>query len=565
MASEPKHKRSSPAGPPISDDGGYQSSRESSSSEMGVIKRKNIVKGNEGGLKYICDVCSADITSTVRIRCAHAICNEYDLCVPCFSKGESSRDHDPKTHPFSVIEQHSIPIYTRDWGADEELLLLEGLEVYGLGSWSDVADHVGGFRTKEEVCDHYIKTYVESSKFPLPENADPKDLSLIEEIPREEFQARKKRRIEDRKDAAKSAAPATPKQKPTASVPACHEVQGYMPGRLEFETEFCNEAEEAVQHMMFDPGDGVNPRTGELEPEMELKMLVMNIYNARLTARTDRKKIIFEHELLQYRRNNIVDKRRTKEERDLHNKAKPFARMMNHQDFEAFTTNLEYEHNLRQAIGQLQDWRQMRIGDLKTGEKYEQEKQIRAQRPAATGAYDRLGGVRMPKTNPPIEIPAATTALTAPELPERLKTTSHPQPASSLARPPFSALPPSSTTLTPTKGPLTNGNTNVSVAPSSQLKPKYSIPPLNGTAPLKLANENTTDLHLLTKEEADLCSALRLMPKPYLAIKEGLIREAMKSGGSLKRKSAKEVCKIDPSKSARLFDFFVHSGWIQKV
>lgn len=32
---------------------------------MGVIKRKNIVKGNEGGLKYICDVCSADITSTV--------------------------------------------------------------------------------------------------------------------------------------------------------------------------------------------------------------------------------------------------------------------------------------------------------------------------------------------------------------------------------------------------------------------------------------------------------------------------------------------------------------------
>lgn len=419
--------------------------------------------------------------------------------------------------------------------------------MYGLGSWSDVADHVGGFRIKEEVCDHYTKTYIESSNFPLPENADPKDLSLIEEIPREEFQARKKRRIEQRKEEAKIAAPAAPKQKPTASVPACHEVQGYMPGRLEFETEFCNEAEEAVQHMIFDPGDGVNPKTAELEPEMELKMLVMNIYNARLTARADRKKIIFEHELLQYRRNNNLDKKRTKEERDLHNKAKPFARMMNHLDFEAFTTNLEYEHNLRQAIGQLQDWRQMRIGDLKTGEKYEQDKQIRALRPAPTGAFDRLGGVRLPKTNPPVEIPSATTALTAPELPERLKPAPHPRNPSSAAQPPSSAPHPGSTLVTPTKGPLTNGNTNISATPSSQLKPKYSVPALGGTAPLRLTNENATDLHLLTKEEADLCSALRLMPKPYLVIKEGLIKEAMKSGGGLKRKSAKEVCKVCPT------------------
>ncbi|KAL8763020.1 MAG: hypothetical protein Q9184_001107 [Pyrenodesmia sp. 2 TL-2023] len=562
MASGTPHKRRrSPS--PASSLSDHGSSKESFAEEMGVIKRKNIVKGNEGGLKYICDVCSADITSTVRIRCAQAACNDYDLCVPCFSKGETSRDHDPRTHHFSVIEQHSIPIYTREWGADEELLLLEGLEVYGLGSWSDVADHVGGFRTKEEVRDHYIETYIQSSKFPLPENADPKDLSLVEEIPREKFQARKKRRIEERKEAAKAAPPATPKQKPTASVPACHEVQGYMPGRLEFEVEHHNEAEEAVQSMQFDPGDGIDPRTGKLDPEMELKLLVMNIYNARLTSRADRKKIIFEHELLQYRRNNNLDKKRTKEERDLHNKAKSFARMMNHQDFDSFTVNLEYEHNLRQAISQLQDWRQMRIGDLKAGEKYEQEKQIRAQRPAPTGSLDRAGGIRVPKPTAPVETPSATTALCAPEIPERLKANHpHPPPAQPLTSIPHSS---SNPTSTPTKGPLTNGNTNIPATPSSQLKPKYSMPALNATTPLRLASENTTDLHLLTREEIDLCSALRLRPKPYLVIKEGLIREAMKSGGGLKRKSAKEVCKIDPSKSTRIFDFFVHAGWIQKA
>lgn len=32
---------------------------------MGVIRKKTITKGTEGGLKYICDVCFGDITSTV--------------------------------------------------------------------------------------------------------------------------------------------------------------------------------------------------------------------------------------------------------------------------------------------------------------------------------------------------------------------------------------------------------------------------------------------------------------------------------------------------------------------
>lgn len=59
-----KRKRSALARLPSSESGGRES-RETSCTDMGVIKRKNIVKGNEGGLKYICDVCSADITSTV--------------------------------------------------------------------------------------------------------------------------------------------------------------------------------------------------------------------------------------------------------------------------------------------------------------------------------------------------------------------------------------------------------------------------------------------------------------------------------------------------------------------
>jgi len=480
--------------------------------------------------------------------------------VPCFADGRFSRDHHPPTHPFSVIEQHSIPIFAEDWGADEEGLLLEGAETYGLGSWADIADHIGGYRDKDEVRDHYINTYINSSKFPLPEHASPADHALAREWPREKFQARKKRRIEERKEAAKNATPAVPKQKPTASVPSCHEVQGYMPGRLEFETEHLNDAEEAVQHMQFDPGDGINPRTGELDPETDLKLTVMDIYNSRLTARVERKKIIFEHQLLEYRENMRIDKKRTKEERELFNKAKPFARLMQKKDFDEFTADMEYELNLRQAIAQLQDWRQVQIGDLKAGEKYEHEKASRLAKAASMGTFDRFAtSSRMSKPVPPLEIPSTVAMLTGTEQPTR--------PQSSPQTIPHQ--PPLPNGLEASKDlPTTSGNTltnTTSNPPPIPHRAKFPTAPLSNVTPLKFGNEIVPDLHLLTSEEREICSILRIMPKPYIAIKESVFKEALKHGGVLKKKAAKEICRIDAAKGGKLFDFFVHSGWIAKA
>lgn len=453
--------------------------------------------------------------------------------MPCFAAGETSKTHDPRTHPFHVIEQNSVPIYTEDWGADEELLLLEGAEIYGLGSWADIADHIGGYRSKEEVRDHYIDTYINSPNFPLPARADPEDHTLQEEISKEEFQARKKRRIEERKEAAKTAPPATPKQKPTASVPSCHEVQGYMPGRLEFETEFCNEAEEAVQHMQFEPGNGLNPN-GEMEPEMELKMTVMEIYNSRLTQRTERKKILFEHNLLEYRKNTAQEKKRTKEEKELLNKAKPFARMMNHDDFEEFCKGLEYEHNLRLAISQLQEWRQYGITDLKSGEKYEQEKQQRAQRAVPQGSFDRFATSSRPsKQVQQPEGPTQASLLTTPELPLRFQ---------KAVKPTAAALEPSLPLNDFDRAFAAEGDPFETPQPAA--KTKYVIQPLNGVIPWKLENDGAPDLHLLTKEEVELCNTVHVQPKPYLVIKEALLKEAMKQNGSLKKKDARTICKV---------------------
>jgi transcriptional adapter 2-alpha len=410
------------------------------------------------------------------------------------------------------------------------------------------------------VRDHYISTYVESVNFPLPLHASPRDRALVEEIPREQFQARKKRRIEERKEKQKEEQKiaAQPKQKPTASVPSCHEVQGFMPGRLEFETEYFNEAEEAVQHMQFDPGDGTPAMNPEGQQELDLKMTIMNIYNERLTARVERKKIIFEHNLLNYKANQVIDKKRTKEQRDLINRAKPFARMMTHADYEELTTGLEYEHDLRHAINTLQEWRSMQITDLKAGEKYEIEKLSRTVRPPTNNHFgDRLASRGMNKPTPPVDVPTASTALVSNELTLR----------------PFDAsngltTPPSSETDDPVQP---NGTTNTTQTtqnghPTPQsTKYKYSTPSILGISALRFDEHNNADLHLLTPEEKDLCKTIRIHPKPYVMLKEAILQEAVANGGVLKKKGVQELCKtVDRNKLNKIFDFFVGSGWIGK-
>ncbi|KAK5070003.1 Transcriptional adapter ada2 [Lithohypha guttulata] len=525
---------------------------------MGVIRKATASRGSDGGTKYHCDVCSIDITSTVRISCADPACRDFDLCVQCFARGGRDKNHDPQTHPYRVVEQNSIPIYTDDWGADEELLMLEGSERYGLGSWADVAEHIGGYREKDEVRDHYIHTYIESSLFPLPELADPKNTEITERVPKEEFQARKKRRIDERKEAAKSAQPATPKQKPTASVPACHEVQGFMPGRLEFETEHLNDAEEAVQHMTFEPGEGIDPTTGEMDEETILKMTVFDIYNSKLMQRAERKKVIFEHQLLEYKKNQTLAKRRTKEENDLLHKAKPFAKMMNHDDFEAFTKDLLLEHNLRQAITQLQDWRRHGVTDLRQGEKYEQEKAARAIRIQPQGQFDRMTQYNPKRKEKETEnVPSEASRMVAPDLPLRFQRKPKTAPIFADSQPAveneFDKM-------------FAEGNgTESNSAPKA--KTRYVIQPLNGVTPWKLEEEKTLapDLQLLSEEEIQLCNVLHIRPKPYLALKEGLLREAMKQGGAMRKKEARGVCRIDVNKANRIFDFMTYSGWIMKA
>src|SRR5882762_10560596 len=80
-------------------------------------------------------------------------------------------------------------------------------------------------------------------------------------------------------------------------------------------------------------------------------------------------------------------------------------------------------------------------------------------------------------------------------------------------------------------------------------------------APLNLAN--SPSLHLLTPAEQTLCSSLRILPKPYLVIKETLVREYARRGGKLRRREARDLVKVDVNRTSRVWDFLVQAGFLQ--
>ncbi len=96
---------------------------------------------NEPGVQTECDGCLADLTHSIRIKCADPVCavgDGVDLCPNCFCSGNEFGKHkrghayrvevsNIRCNPFDLRlitlgllkELHSYPIFTEDWGADE--------------------------------------------------------------------------------------------------------------------------------------------------------------------------------------------------------------------------------------------------------------------------------------------------------------------------------------------------------------------------------------------------------------------------------------------------------------
>jgi len=115
-----------------------------------------------------CGYCRRALGADVRIECA--VCApRLLLCVECFHAGVSihTRGH-TAGHAYRVIDVGREALLEVGWRAGDELKLLEAMQLYGFGNWADIATHVGGGRTRQEVEAHYRRCYLESPNFPQP-------------------------------------------------------------------------------------------------------------------------------------------------------------------------------------------------------------------------------------------------------------------------------------------------------------------------------------------------------------------------------------------------------------
>ncbi|KNC99897.1 chromatin-binding transcription regulator ADA2 [Spizellomyces punctatus DAOM BR117] len=397
----------------------------------------------EFGQQFHCDACTKDISNLVRIRCAE--CPDFDLCVACFGHGaEPPGSSHLANHSYRVMEMLDFPIFEADWGADEELKLVTAIEQYGLGNWEQVAEQIGT-KNRRECAGHYERVYLKSDTFPIPNMSVQLDHT---------------KRLSHNRGPPKKI-PKT--ERPPSSVPGNHEIHGYMPGRREFEIECENDAEQLIKDLEFLETD--------TQQDTALKMAMFGIYNAALDRRAERKQFVFERELTDFRKLQQLEKKRSKEEKEVYQRMRVFSKMQTKQDFEDLMAGLLNEMKLRDEIAQLQEYRRMGLTSRRDIEPFERDKRDR-------------------------DVPRLTAA----------RFSNRHRDETPLPRTPITKPPPTPTPTTLARKPA---------------------------APLDISHAEGLDL--LTPTEQQLCTHLRLFPKSYLVIKETILKEYAKTGSLRRR------------------------------
>ena len=482
-----------------------------------VPKRKRVATENamtklnaSGGDRalFYCNYCQKDISNVVRIRCA--TCVGVDLCVECFSVGVELHPH-KAYHPYNVIDNMAFPLFTRDWGADEELLLLEAVEMFGLGNWTEVSEHVGT-KTKTECHAHYFDVYVKSPCAPLP------DMSKIlgKGVPRmtpEELKAESDKKATESTEGDEEKllleSLANPNEVKTEG--NIQELTGYNIKRNEFDPEYDMDAELPLAEMEF--------RDNDTEEDVRMKLRMIEIYNARLQERARRKQFILERELLNVKRQQIVEKKRSQYERDLHGTMRVFARFLTSTEYNILLEGLATEHRVRTRIAELKEYRRNGIHTIAEGEDYDTEKRRRETE------FARLRAIEHP-TSKNIAQANKFIVRDATQVNEQLAQIEREEKAS--------------------------------IIPTGRVQ-------LTGSMRKTYLSLDLTDLpgvDLLNDAERELCTTCRLLPVHYLTIKVGLMRESLKTGKPIRKQDVRDMFKVDPLKALRVHELLLQHGWV---
>lgn len=470
---------------------------------------------NEKQSRFHCDYCGKDLSFSVRARCA--VCPDYDSCLDCFSVGAALLPH-RADHDYRLVEVVHTPIYQHGWSADEEEKLLEGLEIYGIGNWEQVAKVIGT-KSPHETENHFLTVYLESSNAPLP---DPTQL----------LSANAGQPSEPHNDV-------DPKSLRVMHKHQQEDAAGWMPKREDFVYEWDNDAEDIIGDMEICDDDISN--------EKILRLRVMEIYCRKLDERERRKKFVIDRNLTDVKGHEENQKKLSVEERDLRANLKVFMRFVPKEDFENFINGITAESEIRSKIDV------MRQGRALGATSYEESQRLLL---ASGKEVSRLSIANTASASNPNNTGKCLPSQPAGGEPSVHSGISQRRPRRSAGENSMSEVTSGSAVFGTAQALVTPVNNERAFDPYSDPRDRYG-----GILP-KCDMESRPGVELLSAKEISLCETLKIVPHQYMIVKEAMLRMSLRNG-QLRKKEARAAIKIDHTKVSKIYDYLLGCGWIR--
>jgi hypothetical protein len=350
------------------------------------------------------------------------------------------------------------------------------------------------------------------------------------------------------------------------------ELAGYMPRIGNFDVEWDNDAENILADMEFSSSD----------PPMEraLKLQVLEIYNEKLDERERRKQFCIDRDLVSRQKNQLLDKLRPPEEKDLVNRMRLFARFHSKEEHERFLADLLRAKQIRQEIERLQTYRKMGFRTLLETEKYEIEKNRRFlfNREAPKLKEPTLGRSNSVSV---FDNTANPTASVVP-LESNDKVVSNSESETARVDNLLNSNASHETEKVDEKKYVYDEDKRIALEDCAEERPKKPLVIGDVTATEGRENSEHESMvatpnlakeefivvgkpgfELLSSKEVTLCKNMRLEPQHYLAVKRILIQESLKCGLLPSDGEAKKaVFQLDIQQRKEVIEFVLKSGWI---
>lgn len=105
-----------------------------------------------------------------------------------------------------------------------------------------------------------------------------------------------------------------------------------------------------------------------------MKYRLLDIYNHKLNERIKRKEFVIKRQLLDIKYQTQLEKSRTKDEREIYNMMKVFARFNTPEDHEKLVEGIIKEKQIRQRIEELRQYKKLGLKTFAQVEEYLEEK-----------------------------------------------------------------------------------------------------------------------------------------------------------------------------------------------